>query len=594
MNTIIFADKKNFRSLKYFSEKVLIIPSEYLRLNFHRNPVSFDLSKWLNEQMSLYTGFDLRFPSISHIRKLTDELCKKWGFTGQRDTPCPNLPDIFKYSSQRKLRFSSVKQQYRERAEDRISSILDSTEHIFQCTFGIDLDRLTRQNVVIELFGLNPLVKIFIISGILAYLYFSKLSTNDILWKNEHIACMIDEGQEVFRRVLEVNDFMPFTDKFISIAREQNICLVTGSQVYRDASQNLKSNSSTIIGCGFPDNRELRTLCNSFGIRAQEKMDFVRKALKPGRVIVSTTKYPEPFLINVPYFPELEREVSDKEIYRDLLKKADQIYHPTEVGLIELRLRTALGITTEAIQLPYVPSTQSKEQKVEAPDNTPANNHRKPAHSHDKLHEDALRFVRCVIENKLETRFLLEILPKLNITAGSQKIKLKEYLIKMGWAKAHTIQIVRNQCVILEMLEPAYKLCNVTVRVLESKGDFPHKVMFARKEEYDKARGLKVRGEYVLSNGKAIDQLSENEVERFFTEFANTKIESEQNIIDDLSTPLQPSKLLICCKNSKLRNAQEAFIKSNSNIAPYRDIISVHLASEFFDLDTNPRREGQV
>lgn len=574
-NFVIFAEKKNFRQLINFSKNITVIPSKYSWLSILRNPVGFESSEWLNVITPLFGGFDLRFPGINYIRSIIEESNNEFGFTGSPSQPCPSLDDIVKHSYSKKLRLYSERQKYKERAEDRLASIVRSSGKIFKCHYGLNLDKLLTQNVVIELYGLYPAIKRLIISTILSYIYYSKLTARDPV-SNNHTCIMIDEGQEVFRRSLELNELMPFTDRFVSIAREQNISVITGTQIFNDLSLNVRMNSATKIACGFSDKIEQSHFCNSIGITDKARIQQLNKELSPGRALVASHKYPHPFLIDVPFLG-MEQNIPDKVILMRLLSQSDSIYHKNDAERVKLDLRSELGIIPEDIILLPPVKHQSSNHEID-------NGHVTSRIEKCSYYDETLALVEYMIRNKKQFCFYSEILELLNITSGSKKTRIKETAIKMGWAKEHKLQIKRNLQIILELLDPAYKLCKSHKPTFSSKGGFLHQFMCQRIKGHLKRIGYKVKVEFFLSNNKAVDLVAEKENQLLFIEIANSKVESLQNIIDDLSTPLKPTSHIICCRDSKLRNTQNELLKSSEELKKYHDKIMVSLAGELIDL----------
>jgi len=577
MNIILFSDKPNFRSLMKLSNRVVIIPNEYLRLSFFRNPEYFPLSEHLNTSISSLTDFSLLFPGISFIRSMVDELNQKWGFYGQKNVPCPNLSDVYEFSLKKKLRLYSEKQKYKERAEDRLDSILKNTGKIFRCHFGMNLKYLLRQNTIIEIYGLFPFVKRLIISAFLQYLYFSKLTDKSNYWKTP-ICVIIDEGQEIFRRNLEERELLPFIDKFISVAREQNIGVITGTQIYSDLSLNVRMNSSTKIGCGFEDKQDQQSFCRSIGISDAEQFKYISQNLRPGVALLSTFKYPNPFILNIPYI-DLDSFVSDKKVLERLNNNIEYIYHPDEQESVRFDILNAIGVSTGAKLL-----------------NSPTE--KKPVHQksikESKKDEIKNRYLKpLILMLSKEHPFIpqTDLFKEAGITSGSMQIKYKNYYVTNSIAIIHEFQRKRGKIHFLEITKVGYNIIGTTPLTFSGKGGYPHSAGSKHAESWGVKEGYKVLKEWLLSNGKAVDLFLSKESTNIFIEIAITKIESVDNIIEDFTSNLVPDKLIIACKDSKIKKAQEKLISSDERLSAYRSKIDICYAGDFVQLNSRNKRK---
>lgn len=198
-----------------------------------------------------------------------------------------------------------------------------------------------------------------------------------------------------------------------------------------------------------------------------------------------------------------------------------------------------------------------------------------------KLYMEAMRVIQTQILAGENPLIQSELFKAAKITSCSKQSKIKKFAINETLIKQHIIQIGKTFASVWEPLRKAYEVLNLPVIKYPSKGNFLHRFCCFNIQTHFKKLGYRAQIEYFLSNNKAIDLLLENDEEILFIEIANTKIESEQNILDDLTTPLIPSRLIICCKDSKLRNAQIRSINSNKKLDDFREKISVCLSGKF-------------
>ncbi|MEZ5357191.1 MAG: hypothetical protein R3F48_00080 [Candidatus Zixiibacteriota bacterium] len=178
-----------------------------------------------------------------------------------------------------------------------------------------------------------------------------------------------------------------------------------------------------------------------------------------------------------------------------------------------------------------------------------------------------------------------EIFNLADISSGSKKSKLKKYLINRGWYKEHTLQHSRKKIIILEPLPKAYRECDVQKSKSFSKGGYLHEFCRQRVIEYFEELGFKAKNEYFLSNNKAVDILLTKEDETVFIEIGISSSKQELgNAIKNLSTSLIPTRLLMLCKDSKMKKKLESLIKAEEILEEFKKIISVELVGNYIKL----------
>lgn len=206
------------------------------------------------------------------------------------------------------------------------------------------------------------------------------------------------------------------------------------------------------------------------------------------------------------------------------------------------------------------------------------------------LDQEAKRVMQLHLLSK--TRFLIqnEIFELAGISSGSQKIKIKKYLINKGWYKEHRLQKGRNKVVILEPLSSAYKVCNVPERSFPSKGGYLHQFCCHRILNHYKQKDYQFKIEYFLSNNKAVDLVLQKDKELIFIEIGISSAQNElENAVKNLSTELIPSSLIMACRDTQMKKALEKLVRNDPRLDTYRKIITTELAGNF--IQTNKEKE---
>jgi hypothetical protein len=585
----IFAEKRNFRSLLRLSDNVVVIPPLFIQLAPYRTAHNVVLDSWLNNILTFFAEVDMRFPSLSYKREVVNDLCNEWGYTGLAEQSCPNLRDVYEAYRKRKHHGFSELARYKERGESRISGILQSSGNIFRCHYGIDFKKLWNRNFIIELDGLYPDVKKLIKSLFLAHNYLPKQEDKNCFDGHQHLI-VIDEGQELFTRKNELHEILPFYDKFIAVARESQTGLAIGSQIYSDLSLNIRSNTCTKIATGFVDYNDLNEFCQSIGIVDQEQKSYLGSILKPGTALVSTHKYPKPFLINVPYLG-LDFDVSDDEVLERLYNNVDDLYHESEAQQVKEAIRIQRGIPASAIAYlcqpkkeDTAPSQASEAQKEhEIPVNVNNN-----IDANSIIEELSLRALRSLASNNNSNMTQTRLLKSAGIVHGSRQKKVKQSVKARGLIEEHEIWKGRTRLIFWELTPKAYKLLGLNPPQENSNPGFLHQAITKHIEIYARKKGYEVHREWRLSNNRYVDVMIEKKEPRevVFLEIGMSSAENElNNAINDLSSEIIPNKLVLACKDKTMKKSLEKLIESESKLENHKAIIEVVLAGNFIQMD---------
>jgi hypothetical protein len=584
----IFAEKRNFRPLIRLLKDLVIIPSRFLRLVPFRNPKGFDQNDWLNICIPNFAEVDLRFPSLSYMREVVDEVCLKWGFKGDPEQPCPNFPEILDGFKRRKHHAFSDHARYNERGYSRIAGMHQTTGDIFRCHLGLNMERLYKRHFVAELDGLYPDAKKLIKSVFLDHNHAPKLRNKDYFDGKQHLF-MIDEGQELFTRNSELHEILPFYHKFIAVAREAGSGLAVGSQIYRDLSLNVRSNASTKIATGFADRTDLDEFCRSVGISQNEQRAYLGRVLRPGTALVSTHKFPDPFLISVPNLG-LDFEVSDEEVLERLLENVDDIYYKEEAGQVKEAIRRFLGRPANAVGVLSEPETRNiHDRSDKTTDSYSKVNSSEPDQNTEYAElREALKVLKLQFSRAHPYIPQTQLFREAGISGGSRQMKLKKLLQNHGLIDLVEVQRGRSRLIFIKPTEKGCRAIDVELSLAEPKPGFLHRLFEKYIELHALKNGYRVFRQWRLHNNCLVDLMLEKDEprERIFIEIGASSAQNElNNAINDLSTEVMPDKLVMACKDKKMKNDLETLIGNEQRLIRHVSIIKVVLAGDFIQVE---------
>lgn len=585
----IFAEKRNFRPLIRLLRDLVIIPSRFLRLVPFRNPRGFDHNDWLNICISNFAEVDLRFPSLSYMREVVDEVCLKWDFKGEPDHACPNFPEILEGFRKRKHPAYSDHARYNERGYSRIAGMLQTTGDIFKCHFGLNMERLNKRHFVIELDGLYPDAKKLIKSVFLDYNHAPKLRNKNYFDGKQHLI-MIDEGQELFTRNSELHEILPFYHKFIAVAREAGSGLAVGSQIFRDLSLNVRSNASTKIATGFADKTDLDEFCRSVGIIDNEQRAYLGRVLRPGKALVYTHKFPEPFLIDVPNLG-LDFEVSDEEVLDRLLENVDDIYYKEEAVQVKEAIRHYLGRPASAVAFLSELETRNEHDQSQERTNsqTRANSSESNLSNTDSAElKEGLRVLGLQYSRAHPYIPQTQLFREAGILGGSKQMKLKKLLQRHGLIALVEVQKGRSRLIFLKPTEKGCRTLGIDLNFADPKPGFLHRLFEKHIELHALKNGYRVFHQWQLPNNRLVDLMLEKDEprERNFIEVGASSAQNElDNAVNDLSTEMIPDKLVMACKDKKMKNDLERLIAGEHRLSSHTNIIKVVLAGDFIQTE---------
>lgn len=210
-----------------------------------------------------------------------------------------------------------------------------------------------------------------------------------------------------------------------------------------------------------------------------------------------------------------------------------------------------------------------------------------------KIHKEALRILRFWLSCQCIYLFQSELLKKAGIYGGAKGAQIKKFFVRMGWIIVHTLQKGKSFLSIWEPTEKAINLVgNGKVRPRSKGGGYLHDFSNKHIEQYGVRNDYRVELEFLLANGKSVDQVHSKNNELVFYEICmSPPLEKEiSNLIKDFSTDLKPDQAIIACKDGKMKKILEKMIESNTELAVYRDRIRVCLAGDFVQCDIKSKQ----
>lgn len=260
MPIIALAEKRNYRGILRLSPNVVVIPWRYFRDNILENYLFTLLLVWQNIIVEIIGLLDLRIASKSVCLEFYDDLIAKHKYHGEYGTIRFNILDLYDLVRTTRFKSYSKHEAHRESLEIRLSGIIRHCGEMFICRHGIELSKLLQMNVVIELDGLAPEMKIMLIQIIMARILTYYLGKGEKTGQLKTLI-MVDEAQNIFRRQSELQEGPYLLGQYIALAREHGVGIIAGAQNLRDISYSLTSNCAKKIATGFADLRDLDEFC---------------------------------------------------------------------------------------------------------------------------------------------------------------------------------------------------------------------------------------------------------------------------------------------------------------------------------------------
>ena len=311
----------------------------------------------------------------------------------------------------------------------------------------------------------------------------------------------------------------------------------------------------------------------------REQIQHVRRTLGIGVGLVKDPRYPEPFLIDIPYIA-LDKNVGDDEVLDRLTDMADCLYHVSEVTEIREAIRLYRKIPAQAVALLEPPNvTQPTSEAKVRPQSDRTGSAPVP--------EELLNVVRFIVARKEPALPQTQLLNACGISGGSRQIRAKRQLISLGLVNEHTLSKGKARLIFLEPTHKALGLLGCPIPNNVSNPGFLHNVVNEHIESYARKQGYRVSHEWLLSNGCRVDLMLQRDEphETVFAEIGMSSAKNElNNVANDLSSEQIPDRLIVACKDTKMKNTLTKLVEQELTLQQYIDRIQVALAGDFIEV----------
>ena len=203
-----------------------------------------------------------------------------------------------------------------------------------------------------------------------------------------------------------------------------------------------------------------------------------------------------------------------------------------------------------------------------------------------ELNPELKRFLRIFLSLKDPFHCQGDLFRIAGITSGSAQARMKRELIRNGMVREHKLQARRGFLSIPEPTERAYNAVGIEKPQYPSKGGWLHQFCNSHVRATATADGYSVDTEFMLTNGKSVDQVHRKPSELIFVEIAMSyPMEKEiTNVVKDFATDLQPDQLVVAVKDGKMKGTLEQLIEKEETVQAVRDRVKVVLSGNFVTL----------
>ena len=321
----------------------------------------------------------------------------------------------------------------------------------------------------------------------------------------------------------------------------------------------------------------------------KDQRDHLARVLGTGKVIVRDPRYPEPFLLTVP-FMQFDDNVPDNEVLDRYEKFIPELFtDPQDRTMILDALRRQRGLPAQAVGLlQYSPQTAHQTPRQQQSQSTKQSEEGSSSETASKIGSiDSLRPLRIQLSNP-KNPFLTEseIFDAADITSGSTKATSKRWLIEHGFIREYKIQRKKSFLSVWEPLALGYSQLRLTKPQYASKGGYLHQFAAHRIKNVLVKQGYDVTLEYMLPDtGKAVDLWAKREGEIIVGEIAIGPALAREldNLYKDLAGSVLPDRLIVATVDGKMRRDLEKLIELDLYLSTFRDKISVKLIGDFIE-----------
>lgn len=528
---IAFDFKQDYRHLTRLEDELIVLRWEELRFNPLRPPEGVSPLRWLQVFANTFSDSQGFLTASKYfLMSRVHRLYKLYGiFEGEDKYPSfHELAEVLRYEKQPLV---TKQARYLETTINRVEAISLAIGDILDCSQGLPIGKLLKQNVIIELDGLAKEIQQFLVEVILVWIYFYRMAKGH---RGELRHCIIfDEAKKVFdaNKEKSYESGVPIIDDITAKTREFGEALIVGDQELAKLTDSIKANTYSVLGLPLGSGKDIEELSKVMGLTSRQEERLYRLEVGEG---VFKKSGEGPVRVSTP----LVR--MDKGVTTEEAKKANE--EAKRAFQEEVRDRYTPKCFENYLQdLAGKHKVKDKSIKAGEPE------------QEEKISEEAEELLIEVAENpfkKLSDRYQ-------DLSLSSYKgNKLKKKLLDKGYVKEvelslgaggrpKFLQLTEKGETLFEDIKPG------EVYTVKGGGSFVHKFWQNKIADHFQEKGYKTFIEFVVDESQLdVLAVSAGGGERIGVEVALSPGGEMDNIEKDLRADLD--KLVVACKNERV------------------------------------------
>ena len=312
-----FDFKRDYRHLSRHG-RLIVLNTSNLRFNPLYPPTGVPLGTWMQDFTNIFCqSYGLREGGEWIILNSLNSLFQEYAAA---QAGYPSVHDLLEFVKAYKPDSAYGKEAtYLQSVKARLGQCALSLNDAFDCSQGLRIEDLLRENVVLEIEGLVAGTQAFLINVLMRYVFMYRMYSGVRAQGLKHVF-LFDEAKIIFNRDQEYKDknVAEETSKFVSMIREFGEGLITADQMPQKVSDVIRGNLYTTICLSQSGGQNLFEMGRALGLNAkqQEALSCLvsDKSIPLFQAVVKLSgKWPKPFLINIPAV-SITKDVSDTEL----------------------------------------------------------------------------------------------------------------------------------------------------------------------------------------------------------------------------------------------------------------------------------------
>lgn len=207
-------------------------------------------------------------------------------------------------------------------------------------------------------------------------------------------------------------------------------------------------------------------------------------------------------------------------------------------------------------------------------------------YSTSKVSKDAIRLLKHWLSSPELFVPQSVLFRSFGITSGAKQAKLKHEVVAGGLVLTHDLPTRKNKWILWEATDKGWLVTGLEQPINKSKGGFLHQGLANLIAKTARKKGYRIEIESFQSNGKAIDLVLRKGEEVIWIELGMSDAENElSNVLKDLASGITPTKLIMACRDSKMKARLQELIAGEPSLVPFRDRIEVVLAGNLISFE---------